>query len=179
MWPLNEAGSLGTRLHNHYNYDMCIPLASSQKSEKPTTWSSLGVNIDIDNLMATPPKTTATSSAPSMNQMAYTRPSTSSPSSTQSGPNYNINTASLLGPAYRQPSPVGVGMGPGMGMGLQPGMGMGPRPGMGMGYSGPGGMGMYGGGMAPSYSAGMGYGAPTMTMGVGGYGGMQSQQRPM
>ena len=91
----------------------------------PGIWNTPGVNIDIDNLLTTPPKTTASDPAPSMNQLAHT-------GIPFSGPNYNINTASLMGPSHpTQPMarPMGMGqMGGGIGMsyGGAPRMGMQP-----------------------------------------------------
>lgn len=173
-----------------------------QKEEgKTTTWSSLGVNIDLDNLMSSSkPKQAAAASGPSMNQLAQSSTSPAhaaqKPHSTfktsgsaPTGPNYNINTTSLMGtstpPTSRSTAP-GMGMGQmNMGMGMQPGMapGMGMQPGMGMGMN-YGGMG-YGIAPRPMYG-GPGYGAqPQMGYGSGMMGapgmmnpmGMQQQQR--
>ena len=111
-----------------------------------------------------------------MNQLAQTSSAGSTPTSFASGPNYNINTSSLMGtpqqPGYTsRPPMMQSGMGAGYGqttsMGMQaPGMRMGPG-GMGMG---PGGMGMAYGGQ-PAMSSGMGYGRGAGGMyGVGGTG---------
>lgn len=136
--------------------------------EKPTVWSSPGVNIDIDNLMSPPSKTTTTTAPPSMNQLATSTQTQAS--SFAGGPNYNINTAALMGQVPVQQPYVAMGMGsrPGIGMGPSPGIGMGPSPGMGVGYGGAAGMGVgmgYGTGM---YAGAGGYGARPMAM--GGYG---------
>lgn len=125
-------------------------------------------------------KAAATTSAPTMNQLAtggvskqsmtgttfVSTPSPAAPVSAVSAPNYNINTASSQGAA-----PVRMGVQPG-GMG-QPGYG-----GVGMNYGGvPGGMGYVGMGTRPGYGGGF-VGQP----GYGGQGpmgmGMQQQQRP-
>ena len=127
----------------------------------PGIWNTPGVNIDIDNLLTTPPKTTASDPAPSMNQLAHT-------GIPFSGPNYNINTASLMGPSHpTQPMARPMGMGQ-MGGGIGMSYGGAPRMGMQPGYSG-GVPGMYGRG-------GVGYGTP-MVGGAGagmGYTGMQA-----
>ena len=182
----------------------CVFPFPQKEESKQTTWSSLGVNIDLDNLMSSSkPKTTTSSTGPSMNQLAQSTTSpahgaqqktpsgfgTSSAAAT-GGPNYNINTTNLMGtpPTSRSTVP-GMGMGMGMGqMGMQPGMGMqqgmapgmGMQPGMGMNY---GGMGM-GYGMAPRPMYGqqqMGYGGGGMMGGAPGMMnpmmGMQPQQR--
>ena len=116
--------------------------------------------------MTSPPKSSQQSTAPSMNQLAKGSSTTSpahppSSSSFTAGPNYNINTASLMGPG-----PMVGGMAhsqPRMGMGIS-GVGMG---GVGMGYGG------YGNpGMMPMYGGGYGMGQqPGMGMGPVGYGG--------
>lgn len=174
---------------------------------KSTLWNTSGLNIDIDNLMSSPKtKATATTSAPSMNQLASggtagsvaaSQPIMGSSSVGPAAPNYNINT-SMVTSAHG----TGTGMGPGGGMGMRPG-GMGMRPGgMGMmgqqaGFGPPGGgMGMnYGGmqgGMGMGYGGGMGVrpgGFGGGFAGQPGYGGMgggpmgmtgvqQQQQRP-
>lgn len=138
-------------------------------------WSGAGLNIDVDNLLTSPVTTAQTSSAPSMNQMVKgttTQPSRppNQPSSASfnAGPNYNVNTASLISsPPHPQPLNMGMGVG---GMGMAGGMGMG-HPGMRMGQTGMG----YGGygtqpGMMPIY--GGGYQQPGMGMGPMGYGAM-------
>lgn len=163
-------------------------------------WSGTGLKIDLDNLLISRPKSVQTSSAPSMNQMAqenplspsHPRPSTSSSSSAAftAGPNYNVNTASLVGsgamgmPTRPQPMGMtgGMGMsgGMGMGMGMTGGMGMGMAGGMGMGYGGygarPGVMPMYGV-MGQPPGMGMGYGV--MPSSVGGNQPMGTQQKLM
>ena len=152
-------------------------LANLQKPDQLGRWSTPGVNIDIDNLMTSPPKVTTSSSGPSMNQLAQSGFGTSQ---TQfAGPNYNIDTSALMG----QRLPPG-GMRPG-------GFGTGPAVGTGMGYAAPG---MGYGGVRPMYytAAAGGYGAQPMVpggYGASGYGGMAGpysnvnpmgmQQRPM
>lgn len=165
-----------------------------QSDDKNTRWTGAGINIDIDNLLTSPAKTIQPSSAPSMNQMAKgTAPSPSqpppppsssssssftSPPSFASGPNYNVNTASLMGPTRPQPgmgiggggmgmagggvSYGGMGMSSG-GMGMAGGMGYGPRPGMAPMYGGGG----YGMGPQPGMGMGqqMSYGGMQPTMG--------------
>ena len=184
-------------IYNVHVINLVHYLRSQKEESKSTTWSSLGVNIDLDNLMSSSkPKPTATSSGPSMNQLAqsstspahpsHKTPSTFSSASTGAGPNYNINTTNLMGtpPTSRSMAP-----GMGVGMGVQPGMaapGMGMQPGMGMGMNYGGGMGMgYGMGPRPMYG-GAGFGAqPPMGYGGGMMGapgmmnpmGMQQQQR--
>lgn len=170
----------------------------SQQPDKATMWSSAGINIDIDNLLTSPIKTVDTSSAPTMNQLAKGTGSApsfppSSSSSGAAGPNYTINTASLMGPGPAMPPrpPTGMGMGGrgmgmgggGMGMGGGGGMGMGQ---MGMGYGGygarPGMMPMYGGGygMAPQPGMGMGpMGYSGMPPSMGGNQQMGAQQKLM
>ena len=159
----------------------CVRDSASQPADKNTMWSGAGIKIDLDNLLSSPSKTVQATYAPSMNQLAQGTslspsnppppPSSSSSSSfSAAGPNYNVNTASLMtsGP----PSQHGMGMGAvGMGMGaVSMGMGAG-----GMGMSA-GGMGMgYGPrpGMMPMYGGGYGMGQqPGMGMGPMGYGGM-------
>lgn len=120
------------------------------------------MNIDIDNLLSSPTKVVTTTSAPTMNQMAQSQYTTSQGTSF-AGPNYNVNTAALLG----RPQPT-----PGYGVGY----GMGPQPGVGMGY---GNLGMGRGYQMPMY--GGGYGPQPMGMGVPNYGMMGAsgmQQRP-
>ena len=137
------------------------PLPRSQMqqaspSPSSSVWNTPGVNIDIDNLRITPVKTTAPAATPSMYQLAQTsspgHPSYSAgqPGSFSSGPNYNINTAALIGGGpsqQQQQQPARV----------MPNMGMGPRPAMGYGmgmqqpavYGGGTGMGPGYGGMRP------------------------------
>lgn len=129
------------------------PLSLLQKPDKPGRWSTPGVNIDIDNLLTSPPKSTSSTSAPSMNQLAQS--GTGTMAQTQfAGPNYNVDTTILMG----QRPPLG---------GPRPGMA--PQIGMGMGYNNPG---MGYGGVRPMYGTGYaatgGYG--TQPMGFGGYG---------
>lgn len=163
-------------------------LANLQKPDKLGRWSTPGLNIDIDNLMTSPPKVTTSTSGPSMNQLAQSGSGFGATTQTQfAGPNYNIDTSALMG----QRLPPG-GMRPG-------GFGMGPSVGTGMGYSAPG---MGYGGVRPMYGMGYtaaagGYGAQPMAPGgygasgysASGYGGMagpysnvnpmRMQQRPM
>ena len=153
----------------------------TQSAAKESVWSGAGLNIDVDNLLTSPTKSAPTSSAPSMNQMVQgtsVSPSIPPPSSASftAGPNYNVNTASLMGPMPPRPQ-QNMGMGVG---------GMGMTGGMGMGYGGygvhPGMMPMYGGGygMAPQPGMGMGpmgYGGMLPTM--GGNQPMGSQQKLM
>ena len=149
-----------------------------QQPEKSTMWSGAGLNIDVDNLLTSTPKNAQTSTAPSMNQLAKgTTPSPSHPPPTSSssaytagGPNYSINTASLMGSGSTMAGGVGIGGGMGMGggIGMGGGMGMGQ---VGMGYGG--GYGAPPPGMMPMYGSGYGM-APRPGMGMGpvGYGGL-------
>ena len=150
-------------------------------------WSGAGLNIDIDNLLTSPGKTVQATSAPSMNQLAkgntpspsHLPPSSSTASSfasaaAQAGPNYNINTASLMGPRPPHSQP-GMGMGPrpSMPSHSQPGMGMPTVNMMGMGMGAPGMAYGHRPGMMPMYGGGYGMGPqPGMGMGQMGYGGM-------
>lgn len=131
-------------------------MQQASPSPSSSVWNTPGVNIDIDNLRITPVKTTAPAATPSMYQLAQTsspgHPSYSAgqPGSFSSGPNYNINTAALIGGGpsqQQQQQPARV----------MPNMGMGPRPAMGYGmgmqqpavYGGGTGMGPGYGGMRP------------------------------
>lgn len=193
--------SVGEECLNHWeSWSQEIFFSFPQKS---TLWSQSGLNIDIDNLMgSTKSKAAATTSAPSMNQLASgggggpSKQSTAgtafmgtpSPAAPVSGPNYNISTSMMM--SSQGAAPTGMGMQPG-GMRMQPGgMGM-AQPGfggagMGMNYGGgvPGGMGYGGMGMRPGFMGGFG-GQPMMGGGYGGAApmnpmgmGMQQQQRP-
>ncbi len=124
------------------------------------------------------PKTTSSSSRPSMNQLAQssTIPATASattisftsgPTAFSGGPNYNVNTSPLQHSPARAPM-SGIGVQPGR-MGMQSGMGM-------MGQQQPG-MGQPGMGM--NYGNNMGY---MQQQQMGGFGNTQMNtvqyQRP-
>lgn len=148
---------------------------------KSTLWNSPGLDIDLDNLLSSPGKTaTTTTSAPSMNQLAFggggnvssKQPVGVAMGGASAAPNYNINTSMMTGTA--------PGMGPGMGprMGVpHGGMGMGMTaqagPGMGMNYGAPGGM-----GMRPGFGGTGFVGQPMMGGGYGPMNMQQQQQRP-